>query len=186
MDDNIIMSHVIEGEIDKLGILYQRYKKPLYAYFFKLTSGDNQAAEDLVHTVFYRVIRYKNSFTGSGSFASWLFRIAHNAGIDHNVRLKRSNTYKNEILAIKTVIYEQNDLEKDEQYAVLKLAMDRLKQDEREILILGKIDCLRYKEIADIIGTTESNVRIKIFRALKKLKNIYTKLDNIRYEKAKP
>jgi RNA polymerase sigma-70 factor (ECF subfamily) len=179
------MSLVIGGDIDKAGLLYEKYKRPLYSYFFKLTSGDNQASEDLVHTVFYRVIRYKTSFTGKGSFASWLFRIAHNTGIDHNTQLKRSNNYKNEAHIVQTDFYELNDVEKNEQYKTLSHAMSRLMKEEREILILGKIDCLRYKEIADILNTTESNVKIRIFRALNKLKDNYEKLENSNYEKAR-
>ncbi len=178
------MCHVIAGEIDKMGILYERYKRPLYAYFFKLTRGDNQASEDLVHTVFYRAIRYKTSFTGKGSFKNWLFRIAHNAGIDHNRKI-RNQGYNNEINTVQTKLYEHNDLEKNEQRAILEQAMNKLKPDERELLILGKIECLKYKEISDILGITESNVKIRIFRAIKRLKDIYTKLENTRYEKAR-
>ena len=178
------MCHVIAGEIDKMGILYERYKRPLYAYFFKLTRGDNQASEDLVHTVFYRAIRYKTSFTGKGSFKNWLFRIAHNAGIDHNRKI-RNQGYNTEINTVQTKLYEHNDLEKNEQRAILEQAMSKLKPDERELLILGKIECLKYKEISDILGITESNVKIRIFRAIKRLKDIYTKLENTRYEKAR-
>ena len=82
-------------------------------------------------------------------------------------------------------MYEYNDLEKNEQLATLKQAMNKLKADERELLILGKIECLKYKEIADILNTTESNVKIRIFRALKRLKDIYVKLENTKYEKAR-
>jgi RNA polymerase sigma-70 factor (ECF subfamily) len=185
LDDIELMSLVIDGDIDKAGLLYEKYKRRLYAYFFKLTGGDIQASEDLVHTVFYRLIRYKTSFTGKGSFASWLFRIAHNAGIDYNTQLRRSNTYKLESQLVKADLDEQNELEKNEQYATLSNAMTRLKQEEREILILGKIDCLRYRDIAEILGTTESNVKIKIFRALNRLKAIYEKLENSNYEKAR-
>jgi DNA-directed RNA polymerase specialized sigma24 family protein len=51
------------------------------------------------------------------------------------------------------------------------------------LLVLSKIDCLKYKEIAEILNITESNVKIRIFRALKKLKDIYEKLENTIYEK---
>ncbi len=180
-----MMGHVIAGEIDKMGILYERYKRPLYAYFFKLTHGDNQASEDLVHTVFYRAIRYKASFTCKGSFKNWLFRIAHNTGIDYNRKIKHANDYKTEVHTTQTGAYENNDLEKNEVHATLEQAMSKLKPDERELLILGKIECLKYKEIADILSTTESNIKIRIFRALKKLKVIYTKLEKTRYEKAR-
>jgi RNA polymerase sigma factor (sigma-70 family) len=178
-----VMGQVIAGEIDKMGILYERYKMPLYAYFFKLTHGDNQSSEDLVHTVFYRAIIYKNSFTCKGSFKNWLFRIAHNVGIDHNRKIKHVRDYKNEARTIRTIVYENNNLEKNEMRATLEQAMSRLKAHERELLILGKIECLKYKEIADILGITESNIKIRIFRALKKLKEAYTKLEKTRYEK---
>ena len=179
------MSHVIAGEVDKMGILYERYKRPLYAYFFKLTRGDNQASEDLVHTVFYRALRYKNSFTCKGSFKNWLFRIAHNTGIDHNRKIKHVKNYITEVHATQTAVYENNELEKNEVQVILEKAMDMLKPDERELLILGKIECLKYIEIADILGITESNIKIRIFRALKKLKDAYTKLEKTRYEKAR-
>lgn len=172
------MAYVIAGEIGKMGILYERYKMPLYAYFFKLTGGDNQASEDLVHTVFYRVIKYKTSFKRKGSFAKWLFRIAHNTGIDYNRKNKYVNSCNIEAGTTQVVMYENHDLEKEEQRAILEKAMSKLKTRERELIILGKIDCLKYKEIADILDTNESNVKIRIFRALRKLKDIYTKLEN--------
>jgi len=177
------MARVIAGEIDKMGILYEKYKKPLFAYFFKLTGGDSPASEDLVHTVFYRIIRYKSTFTGNGSFVNWLFKIAHNAGIDHNRSIKNENNYKDEYYLSQTNIYESAELENKEQHKMLEYSLNRLNREDRELLILGKIDCLKYKEIADIMGTSENNVKIKIFRALKKLKEIYSKLENSEYEK---
>lgn len=179
------MSAVIAGEIGKMDILYEKYKRPLYAYFFTLTGGDKQSSEDLVHTVFYRIIKYRSSFGDQGSFVNWIFRIAHNAGIDHNRKIKHLNNYKNEILASQTGHYEQNEMEKDEKYLLLEYAMARLDKDERELLILGKIDCLRYKEIADILSITENNVKIRILRAVRKLRDIYAKFENTRYEKAR-
>lgn len=123
------MCHVIAGEIGKMGILYERYKRHLYAYFFKLTHGDTQASEDLVHTFFYRAIRYKTTFTGHGSFKNWLFSIAHNAGIDHNRKIKYQYRHYTEINATQSVLYEDNDLEKTEQRAALAQAMSKLKPD---------------------------------------------------------
>ena len=177
------MALVIAGEIDKMGILYEKYKKPLYAYFFRLTGGDNQSSEDLVHTVFYRMIRYKTSFTGQGSFVKWLFRIAHNTGIDYFKKNRYANNYRIEAGSVQNIMYENNELEREERRSVLKKAMSRLKPHEREVIILGKIDCLKYREIAEILNTTESNVKIRIFRTLRKLKDIYLKIENKSYDK---
>jgi RNA polymerase sigma-70 factor (ECF subfamily) len=177
------MSHVINGEIDKMSILYERYKMPIYSYFFKITCGDREASEDLVHTVFYRVIRYKFSFTGQGSFAKWIFRIARNVGLDYNRKKKNSYNYDAEIRSGQGVMYDENDYDKREQLASLDFAMKKLEHEEREIIVLGKIECLRYKEIADILGITEGNVKIRMFRAIRKLKDIFLKIENVRYEK---
>jgi RNA polymerase sigma-70 factor (ECF subfamily) len=178
------MTRVIAGEIDKLGILYEKYKKPLYAYFFRLTGGDSHTSEDLVHNVFYRVIRYKTSFRGQGSFASWLFRIAHNSGIDYNKKNRYPENTRVDVNAIRAVTDENSGPEKEEQVATLRKAMDKLSYVERELIILGKINCLRYREIAEILNITESNVKVRIFRTLGKLKDIYIKLENMEYGKA--
>jgi RNA polymerase sigma-70 factor (ECF subfamily) len=61
--------------------------------------------------------------------------------------------------------------------------MNKLEHEDREIIFLGKIEHLKYREIADILGTTEGNIRIRIFRALKKLKEIFLKIEDRRYEK---
>lgn len=179
------MIQVIAGDIDKAGLLYERYKRPLYAYFFKITCGDGQASEDLVHTVFYRMIRYKTSFTGDGTFARWLFKIAHNTGLDHHRKTRRVNSYLNELHIPHTDESGSDALEKSEELEILGKAMSRLKPDERELIVLGKIECLRYKEIADILNTSESNVKIRIFRALRRLRDYYAKLENSKYEEAR-
>jgi RNA polymerase sigma factor (sigma-70 family) len=183
LDDNDLMAQVIAGEIDKLGILYEKYKKPLYAYFFKLTTCDRQASEDLVHTVFYRIIKYRNSFTGQGNFLNWVFRIAHNAGIDHNRKIKHIDNYRNEYFKSNNHPEVPSDLEKKEEREILDRAMGILSEEDRELLVLGKVDCLRYLEIADILNISESNVKIRMFRAIRKLRDIYIKLENRGYEK---
>lgn len=171
------MALVAAGDTNKLGILYEKYKMPLFAYFFRLTVGDRHASEDLVHTVFYRVIKYRHTFAGNGSFINWVFRIAHNTGIDHNRKLKHINNYRKEILNRGEVSYEINDIEGNERRSLLYKALGKLAVEDREILTLGKIDCLKYNEIAGILNISESNVKIRMFRALKKLKDIYNNLE---------
>ncbi len=179
------MAGVIAGDIDSMGPLYERYKRPLFGYFLKLTGGDNNASEDLVHTVFYRAIKYKNTYRCEGSFASWLFSIAHNTGIDHNRKIQKYNVYNAEYQAVNNIYYEQDDLEKSEMQITLDSALKKLKSEEREILILSKVENLKYRDIAIIMNTTESNIKIKIFRALKKLRDVYLTIENKGYEKEK-
>lgn len=175
------MMKVIGGDIDKLGILYERYKTPLYSYFFKLTKGDVLASEDLVHGVFYKALKYKHSFRGSGEFSKWLFSIAHNLGIDH-VR-KKSRFRTTEIIESLTGGGDNRDIERSEAIDHLYIALDKLEETERELLVMSKIKCLKYKEIALIHNCSECAIKTRVFRSLKRLKEIYYQLENSEYEK---
>jgi RNA polymerase sigma factor (sigma-70 family) len=172
------MTEALAGDLDKFGILYERYKLPLYAYFYKLTGGREQSSEDLVHNVFYRVLKYRDQYKGEGSFAGWLFTIAHNVGIDFHRNEKRQVYQHVEVKDTHSWTEESHHLEKEERSGLLLKALSMLNTEEREILILSKQDCLKYKEIADILRCKENAVKIKIFRALKKLKEIYLRLEN--------
>ena len=176
------MLKVIDGDIDKLGVLYERYKNPLYGYFFKLTRGDRDASEDLVHNVFYKVLKYKHSFKGTGKFSKWLFSIAHNLGIDY--LRKESCKYYNELDESRiNLSYELNSLEKEQDLNLLNRAMDRLNDDDRELIILSKIKGIKYTEIAEIINSSENAVKTRVFRTLNKLREHFYELENMSYER---
>ena len=177
------MMEVVGGDTGKFGVLYERYKAPVYGYFYKLTSGDRMASEDLSHNVFLKALKYKHSFQGTGTFAHWLFSIAHNLGIDY---LRVSGRYTNNDHYPepkdegsdghhRLVIEESRDL--------LNASMDRLSLKDREILIMAKIKELKYSGIAEIYGCSENAAKTRICRALRKLKDIYLKLENTAYEK---
>jgi RNA polymerase sigma-70 factor (ECF subfamily) len=57
------------------------------------------------------------------------------------------------------------------------MAMDRLPVDKREILLLSKFQDKKYKEIGEIIGCSEGAVKVKVFRALQELREVYRKLE---------
>jgi RNA polymerase sigma-70 factor (ECF subfamily) len=179
------MSLVTAGDLSAMSILYEKYKGPLYAYFLKVTLGDIHSSEDLVHTVFYRAIRYRSSFTGQGSFAKWLFTIAHNVCLDRNKKTRGIIEYKPDILQ-GIPLYSDDQDEKDERNGkieTLRKAIAMLTDGEKELVILCKIDCLRYADVSEILGISESNVKVRMFRALRKLRDIFIKLEKCRYEK---
>lgn len=185
LDDNAIMSLVTGGEISAMGILYEKYKKPLYGYFLKVTLGDCHTSEDLVHTVFYRAIKYKASFKGQGSFAKWLFHIAHNVSIDQKKKVTGIIEYTADILHGIPVRYDDQDdkAQRNENLETLRKALGKLTSEERELVTMCKIECLRYSDVADIMGISESNVKVRMFRAIRKLRDIFMKLEKCRYEK---
>src|SRR5580692_11859542 len=77
------MLRVREGQLSELTELFERYSTPLYNFFLRLTL-DKALSEDLTQNLFYRVLRYRQSFDPtSGSFRSWMYRMARNVHADH-------------------------------------------------------------------------------------------------------
>jgi len=170
------MAAVIAGDPEKLGILYERYKMPLYSYFYKFTGGNKHSSEDLVHTVFYRILKYKEQFRGNGTFVGWLFTIAHNVGIDYNRSEGRKPRVSDALPELQTAPSDQ--IQRDEESVMLLKALGKLKADDREVLILSKMDCLKYSEIASILHCNENAIKARVLRALNRLKQVYLGLEN--------
>jgi RNA polymerase sigma-70 factor (ECF subfamily) len=172
--DDELMVRVRNGELDKLAVLYERYNRALFAFFFKVTL-DSQASEDLVQTVFFKIIKYRDRYRAEeGSFVPWMFRIAHNARSDHFHSLERS---RNEVrIGEEDVRAEGNpgeDFLKKESSMRMKEALGRLTEEQREVLILSRYQGLKYEEIAEILKCRVGTVKARVFRAVEKLRRVY-------------
>jgi RNA polymerase sigma-70 factor (ECF subfamily) len=177
--DDELMIRVKHGDLDKLAVLYERYNRALFAFFFKLTLN-SQASEDLVQTVFFKIIKYRDQYRAEeGSFVTWMFRIAHNANIDHCHRLERS---RNEVRIDEVDVRGGGDPDEDflkkERSRRIKEALGLLTGDQREVLILSRYQGLKYEEIAEILRCRVGTVKARVFRAMEKLRRIYRQLED--------
>jgi RNA polymerase sigma-70 factor (ECF subfamily) len=175
--DNSLMIRVKSGEIDKLSLLFERYKKPLFGYFYRILH-DKEASEDLVQNVFFRILKYRTNFTGSGMFKNWMYRIAHNVSMDHyrKNRFHKKTESITDSNSVETKTTENSGVE-NEEYQHLSKAIQLLDDEEREILVLSKYQGLKYKEIGEILGCAEGTVKTRVFRAVMSLKHNYFKLE---------
>jgi len=176
--DNALMQQVKSGNPDKLGLLYERYNKILFGFFYRLT-GNGGTSEDLVHNVFLRILKYRDKFRNEGKFSTWMFHIAHNIYADYYKKDKRMG-YREEITEDnpgETLTIDE-DAEKDEQVTILKKALQRLSDEYREVLVLSRYHEMKYREIADVLNLTESAVKVRVFRAIKELKKIYSQMES--------
>jgi RNA polymerase sigma-70 factor (ECF subfamily) len=172
------MTRVKQGDLDQLAVLYERYSRVLFAFFFK-TTLDSQASEDLVQTVFFKIIKYRERYRAEeGSFRTWMFRIAHNARIDHYHSLGHS---RNEVRMAKEDLSTDTDPNEDlltkENSRRLKEALGRLTDEQREVLILSRYQGLKYEEIAGILKCRVGTVKARVFRAVEKLRRVYRQLE---------
>ncbi|MBE9667343.1 RNA polymerase sigma factor [Mucilaginibacter boryungensis] len=173
------MLKVKAGDLDRMGLLFQRYHRQLYGFLYHMTY-QREAAEDMVQQVFYKMLKYRHNFTGSGEFIHWMYAIARNVLKDQGKRKKLAMAASSvedmaDWIPGSTNIEEQ--LERKQAAQGLQQAMGRLSEDEREILSLSRFQELKHQEIAQILNISEGAVKVRVHRAMCQLKEIYTKVE---------
>ena len=168
------MLMVKNGDLRKMSLLFERYRKPLYGYLFHQT-GRRTDSEDLVQTVFYLMLKKRSTFSADGAFRAWMYQIARNTLINSAKKEKRM-MHSTDVDYYRPQLIDhslERNYEKQEERNQLEEAIARLPVDQREVLILSKYQELSYKEIAEVLKTTEGNIKVKVFRAVQELKKIY-------------
>jgi RNA polymerase sigma factor (sigma-70 family) len=132
-------------------------------------------ADDLTTTVFLKALEKFDQYSRTSPFASWIFRIAHNTFVDF-VRRNRETPMDQEELfqdeADDTWQPEQKLLT-NEEILLLRERLDMLTQDQRDVLTLRYFAELKIHQVAEVLGKTESSVKMISYRALQQLKQLY-------------
>jgi len=173
--DNFVMQLVQIGETARLADLFERYHVPLFRYLLHLT-GNRAASEDLVQEVFFRVLKYSRSYDPDQSFPVWLYQMARNAHFDH-MRKRRGEVPDDEAREIRSSHPMPEELfarKQDVQF--LRQALHQLPEDKRDVLVLSRFQNLRYEEIARILECEVGTVKVRVYRALKLLRETFCEL----------
>jgi len=178
LTDNALMIKVKSGELEKLGLLYERYKKRLFGFFYQINK-DASLSEDLVQNVFVRVMKYRSTYKEDSHFITWLFKIARNVNYDH---FRKSGQKKhlslNDVYDVPSTAASADDQINTVEYSdLLEKALLKLPVEKREILVLSKYKELKYKEIGEIINCSEVAARTKAHRAMAELRKVFLELD---------
>ncbi len=169
------MLKVKAGDLDKMGLLFERYHKPLFGFLYHST-GQRATSEDLVQTVFYRMLKYRHTFTEIGEFRTWMYHLARNV-LNDAVKKNSRMSYQADVTIMSENTFSEASadiqLEKKQESEMLHLALNKLNSEHREVLVLSRFQELSYQEIAEILNTSEGNIKVKVHRAMKELKSIY-------------
>jgi RNA polymerase sigma factor (sigma-70 family) len=175
LSDEIVMKHLAYGDKKAAGVLYDRYYKKVYGYFVRMTN-EVETSRDLTQNVFLKVIKYSHSWKEDKVFAYWLFRIARNILVDYYNGNKFYGLENESEIVIKDQTESILAAEAKESFEFLLEAMAQLPPGYRELIELNRFQGFSYKEIAENTLSTENAVKVKTFRAIQKLKEIYTKI----------
>jgi RNA polymerase sigma-70 factor (ECF subfamily) len=178
--DNALMTEVSSGQVAKLAVLFERHHRGLFRYFVAMTR-DPEIAEDLVQDVFFRILRYRAAFDPIQSFSAWMYQIARNAHLDHTQKRR------GEVVGIEEFVQRRNEpaspaqgpdetAARRQHLRMLGQALDLLPPDKREILVLSRFQGMKYDAIGQVLGCEVGTVKVRVYRAMRALEQIYYSL----------
>jgi len=155
--DHELIHLFTDGNIEALEILVLRHKDKLYTSILFLVK-DKYLAEDIFQDVFIRIIDTMRNgrYTEEGKFLPWAMRIAHNLCVDHFRKVKRTPTIRNsedkDIFEVLNFTDEsaETTMIKRQSHGRIREMLDRLPEDQREVIILRHYADMSFKEIAAV------------------------------------
>lgn len=172
------MAHVSRGQVALLAVLFERHHRPLFRYFLSM-QRDRAASEDLVQEVFLRMLRYRATYDAAQSFTAWMYQIARNTAVDQARKSKPAEVVDIEEFAERRASSAPGPEEttlRGENLTLLYRALDRLPMDKREILVLSRFQQMKYEDIAAVLGCEVGTVKVRVYRAMRALEQVYFSL----------
>lgn len=158
------------GNPSDFKIIYDAAMQMLYRISYKIVN-DEEAAEDLAHDSLIKANEKGMEFPSINDAKFWLIRVVKNASLNYVKRKDRERK------AYEKVLYEEHrksesgetDLLKQESINKAREALKKLPKKMQEVLLLREYADMNYKEIGKVLGITEGNVKVRIFRAREQL-----------------
>jgi RNA polymerase sigma-70 factor (ECF subfamily) len=173
IDVESLIDRAVGGDTEAFGRLYDMYADRIYRHIYYRISNIEDA-RDLTQEVFMKawqaLPRYRRTKT---PFLGWLFTISHNRVIDY-YRTKKDCAYLND----NAILIEDREgsperLAEDQfTQQEIRRVIIQLPKDQQQVILMSFIEGFAYKEIATALNKTEGNIRVIMYRALKKMREI--------------
>ncbi|HBB86813.1 MAG TPA: hypothetical protein DC047_04290 [Blastocatellia bacterium] len=159
----------LEGGFEEL---VRRYQRPISAYVYRMV-GDYDIALDLTQEIFIKIYASLSRYRPEFKFSTWIYKIAHNAAIDHlrrNAGRERSINGGTESepqqLAIESKgLSPEQQSEREERRIEIEGVVRLLPTAYRELIVLRHSQDLTYEEIVEVTGLPLGTVKNRLFRA---------------------
>jgi RNA polymerase sigma-70 factor (ECF subfamily) len=176
-DDTPLVQRAILRDQEAFGELYDRHVVRVYRHIYYMV-GNAAEAEDLTAQTFLRaweaIARYQ---VRGAPFVSWLLRIAHNLGVSYLRSKRESSELHDGIVDTKERRDPEWSYQQTAEEELVREAILKLREEQRQVIILRFIEDLDYKEVAEIIGKSVAAIRVIQHRALNSLRKQMKLLD---------
>lgn len=164
-------------------VLIRKYQRQVVNTAY-LMMGSREAAEDIAQEVFIKIYHKLSQYTPETSFYAWVYRMTTNTCIDE---IRKKKLYKfisldfltedglESISPKKEQTPPVSEFQEDERNEVVRKALQLLKPEHREVLVLREYDNFGYNEIAEALGISVAAVKSRIFRARSELRDVLLK-----------
>lgn len=155
------------------GPLYKKYHEQIFRYIYQ-RMDDEETAFDITSQVFMKAMSniHKYEFRGV-PFSSWLYRIAKSELYQAFRDKKAERTVNIESIQLNEVIDEMDESISDESRDRLFKSIAKLKETHMQLIEMRFFEKRSFKEISEILDITENNAKVKTFRAIEKLKELF-------------
>ena len=188
MQDKEIIEQIIQGDSEQYRLIVDKYKNKVYGIIYSFC-GQTCDCEDIAQNVFIKIFKALPKFKFESEFSTWMYRIVINEAITVSKRNKRDivpldvNTSEDEeksniIDFLKSDDNTEESLIQKELQKNLHQALNQLKDNYKKVIVLRDIEDYSYEEIAKMLDVSTDNVKIWLFRARAKLKEILLKEGN--------
>jgi RNA polymerase sigma-70 factor, ECF subfamily len=164
--DSITLHRAIKGDKKAFKALYDHYSPFVWRVVFKMVSGDQIMAQELLQETFVKLHRALNNFRGDSGLSTWIYRIAYNLAITaFNQRKKFTGLDGTEIIPAgndRTDAYDNSEF--------IKKVIAEVSADDRFLLVAREVDGMSYNEISEITGQNEGALRTRLHRIKEQLR----------------
>ena len=171
-DDIYYINLVKGGQSNAFSYIVEKYQDIVFSIALKVLRNRDDA-EEMAQESFIKAYKSIHSFKGNAKFSTWLYRITYNTCISE-IRKRKMHFSSTEEIEIRDETQEINldGIPEENRAKAIKEAMNQLPEDEYTLILLYYFEEQSVEEISKVTGLSESNTKVKLFRARKKLYTI--------------
>lgn len=175
MDEQTLLSQLMDKTTRQRAftVLVEQYSQKLY-WTARHIVGRHEDADDVVQNTFVKAWNKLDDFRGEASVSTWLHRIAVNGALNLIRKEKRYADSEIDVCAAAN-LFSDEYFDGDEAEQMLRNAMETLPEAQRAVFALKYYEDKPYKEISEILGTSEGGQKANYHHAVEKIKRFLTR-----------